>query len=282
MRPNVAFQPCHRLRIAITALMFSTLALSTPAPFSDSDGAAHVEQDGGHKVIFAGVSDENQTSAAPSSTNSTFLKDSDEEQVIDSFNPPDFELRILALGASITWGQGSSHGNGYRKYLRDLLRQAGYKVNMVGFKDHGHMKDNQVEAGHRSNNIAAIHEASKLSVKYQPNVILIHAGNFDALENNDLFEDYDGPNGNVSWVGGIFQRYAWPEGFLLIQKIVLADMWVPGFLSASRDSEHRDDLDTCTAEAQVPAPRVDENVALYMATWGAKMRDTRGETEFLI
>jgi hypothetical protein len=30
-------------------------------------------------------------------------------------------LRILPLGGSITWGQQSPSGNGYRKYLRDAL-----------------------------------------------------------------------------------------------------------------------------------------------------------------
>jgi len=52
-----------------------------------------------------------------------------------------FYLRILPLGASITYGQGSTHGNGYRKYLRDKLRVEGWNVNMVGSRWAGTMKD---------------------------------------------------------------------------------------------------------------------------------------------
>lgn len=52
-----------------------------------------------------------------------------------------FYLRILPLGASITYGQGSTHGNGYCKYLRDKLRVEGWNVNMVGSRRAGTMKD---------------------------------------------------------------------------------------------------------------------------------------------
>lgn len=50
-----------------------------------------------------------------------------------------FYLRILPLGASITYGTGSSQGNGYRKFLRDQLRFMGYNVNMVGSKVPGNL-----------------------------------------------------------------------------------------------------------------------------------------------
>jgi hypothetical protein len=54
----------------------------------------------------------------------------------------DFYLRIMPLGASITYGYASSDGNGYRKHLRDQLRYAGWKVNMVGSQVGGNMNDN--------------------------------------------------------------------------------------------------------------------------------------------
>jgi hypothetical protein len=56
----------------------------------------------------------------------------------------DVELRILPLGASITWGLKSETHNGYRKYLRDQLRFDGWEVNMVGSKHDpdSTMKDN--------------------------------------------------------------------------------------------------------------------------------------------
>ena len=51
-------------------------------------------------------------------------------------------LRILPLGASITWGVNSASGNGYRAPLRDRLTSAGWEVDMVGTKQHGNMTDN--------------------------------------------------------------------------------------------------------------------------------------------
>lgn len=56
----------------------------------------------------------------------------------------DFYLRIMPLGASITKGDPAppdSHGNGYRKPLRDQLRFEGWKVNMVGSQLSGDMND---------------------------------------------------------------------------------------------------------------------------------------------
>lgn len=69
------------------------------------------------------------------------------------------DLRVMALGASIVFGVGSTDGNGlvlrrfvlavltflftsFRKLLRDQLRFSGYKVDMVGTKNGGSMKDN--------------------------------------------------------------------------------------------------------------------------------------------
>lgn len=56
----------------------------------------------------------------------------------------DFYLRILPLGASITFGVDATEpntGNGYRKFLRDQLRYEGWQVNMVGSKSSGTMRD---------------------------------------------------------------------------------------------------------------------------------------------
>lgn len=55
------------------------------------------------------------------------------------------ELRILPLGASITAGQGSSDGNGYRSYLQQDL--AGTTMQYVGSLRSGSMTDNYHE-GH--------------------------------------------------------------------------------------------------------------------------------------
>ena len=57
----------------------------------------------------------------------------------------DFYLRIMPLGASITKGSSDApelKGRGYRKYLRDKLRERGWKVNMVGSQKNGEFNDN--------------------------------------------------------------------------------------------------------------------------------------------
>ncbi|KAL4902118.1 hypothetical protein BDW74DRAFT_187076 [Aspergillus multicolor] len=96
-------------------------------------------------------------------------------------------LRILPLGASITWGMGSSTGNGYRGPLRSQLRYEGWEVNMVGSKTNGDMQDNDVEA-HSGDLISEVHTASRNSYIYKPNIVLINAGT------NDCNRDIDIPN----------------------------------------------------------------------------------------
>ncbi|KAL4814944.1 SGNH hydrolase-type esterase domain-containing protein [Aspergillus spinulosporus] len=96
-----------------------------------------------------------------------------------------FLLRVMPLGASITVGYTSSDGNGYRKYLREQLRYAGWEVDMVGSLANGTMKDNQNE-GHFGDTIDHIAEAAANSTRLQPNVILINAGTNDCIQNIDI------------------------------------------------------------------------------------------------
>ncbi|KAK8085967.1 Integrin alpha N-terminal [Apiospora phragmitis] len=95
------------------------------------------------------------------------------------------QLRILSLGASIVWGTGSSNGNGFRKPLRDQLRYWGYDVNMVGSRNNGEFKDNDVEA---TNGLLVdgIHSASRRSYGYNPNVVIINGGTNDCIQNIDV------------------------------------------------------------------------------------------------
>ncbi|GES66464.1 esterase [Aspergillus terreus] len=97
---------------------------------------------------------------------------------------PKVPLRILPLGASITWGYLSSTGNGYRKPLRDKLRFEGWEVNMVGSKSNGDMVDNDVEA-HSGDVITQVQTAAANSLVYKPNVVLINAGTNDCDYNVD-------------------------------------------------------------------------------------------------
>ncbi|KAM0542975.1 hypothetical protein ACHAPJ_012532 [Fusarium lateritium] len=86
---------------------------------------------------------------------------------------PDFYARILPLGASIVWGVGSSNGNGFRKPLRDGLRQAGWKVNM----------NVEAKSGDR---VDEIQVKSRSSTRFQPNIIVINAGTNDCDQNHDI------------------------------------------------------------------------------------------------
>ncbi|KAK3299621.1 PLC-like phosphodiesterase [Chaetomium fimeti] len=93
-----------------------------------------------------------------------------------------FYLRIPPLGASITWGQGSTDGNGYRKHLRDQLRFDGWNVNMVGSRSGGTMNDRDVEGwpGYR---VEQVDDRARTVVPlYKPNVVLINAGTNDATQ----------------------------------------------------------------------------------------------------
>jgi len=95
-------------------------------------------------------------------------------------------LRIMALGASITYGQGSSEGNGYRAALLDQLTSAGNKVEMVGSRPHGTMRNSMVE-GWPGFRIEQVHAKAKESVpQTKPNVLLINVGTNDAVQNRNV------------------------------------------------------------------------------------------------
>lgn len=91
----------------------------------------------------------------------------------------------MPLGASITYGQGSSDGNGYRQYLRDMLVADGYVVDYVGSRCNGTMYDNDVEGwpGYRIDEVAA--KANESVPTYLPNLVLLNAGTNNCLQNRD-------------------------------------------------------------------------------------------------
>ncbi|KAL3431652.1 SGNH hydrolase-type esterase domain-containing protein [Aspergillus tetrazonus] len=97
-----------------------------------------------------------------------------------------FLLRVMPLGASITVGYMSSDGNGYRKYLREQLRYAGWGVDMVGSLANGTMNDNQNE-GHFGDTIDHIAEAAVNSTRLQPNVILIKYSTLLSLASSSAY-----------------------------------------------------------------------------------------------
>ncbi|EAQ87690.1 hypothetical protein CHGG_04309 [Chaetomium globosum CBS 148.51] len=95
-------------------------------------------------------------------------------------------LRIMPLGASITYGTASSDGNGYRAALRNhLVSGPGNKVNMVGTRQSGSMRDRDVEGwpGFRIAEVRAKAMAPGCVPHYRPNVVLVNAGTNDATQN---------------------------------------------------------------------------------------------------
>lgn len=84
-------------------------------------------------------------------------------------------MRVLCLGASITYGYESTDGNGYRYGLRGALVGGGNVVNMIGSVSHGNMNNDQVEGwpGYR---IAEVAQKAELSLPSMPNLVLIHVG----------------------------------------------------------------------------------------------------------
>ena len=89
----------------------------------------------------------------------------------------------MPLGGSITFGVGSSHGNGYRDSLRQMLVSSGYTVNMVGSRKAGSMEDNAHEGwrGYRTDEIFS--KAKKSVPVHKPNIFTVNAGSNDCLQN---------------------------------------------------------------------------------------------------
>ncbi|KAE8390395.1 hypothetical protein BDV23DRAFT_193793 [Aspergillus alliaceus] len=91
-----------------------------------------------------------------------------------------FALRIMPLGASITMGLKSSDSNGYRIWIREQLRHAGWEVNMVGSRKDGTMRDNDNE-GWSGWIIDEVAREAEKTIPKAPNLILINAGTNDAV-----------------------------------------------------------------------------------------------------
>ncbi|GAA2348979.1 hypothetical protein [Dactylosporangium salmoneum] len=82
-------------------------------------------------------------------------------------------VKIMPLGASITWGTASSTGNGYREELRrHLVDDAGVAVDFVGSQRSGTMADpdNEGHPGYRIDQVAA--GADQWLAAARPDVVL--------------------------------------------------------------------------------------------------------------
>ena len=97
-------------------------------------------------------------------------------------------VKVMPLGASITFGVGSSTGNGYRENLRQKLQQAGVSIDYVGSQSSGNSTDRENEGhpGWRIDEVA--NQTDSWMSTYAPDVILLNVGT------NDINQDYDLPN----------------------------------------------------------------------------------------
>ena len=96
-------------------------------------------------------------------------------------------IRIMPLGDSITYGEGSASTSGYRAPLwNGLVGQAGYAVDFVGSQQSGALpdRDNEGHQGWRIDQIAA--GVDGWLQTYQPDVILLHIGTNDIAQNYQL------------------------------------------------------------------------------------------------
>jgi lysophospholipase L1-like esterase len=93
--------------------------------------------------------------------------------------------KVMLLGDSITDGDGSSHGAGYRRELREALLAAGQEFEFVGSLGNGVVTDPPHE-GHSGWEIADVagQVAGWLRL-WRPDVVLLHLGT------NDLDRDVD-------------------------------------------------------------------------------------------
>lgn len=129
-------------------------------------------------------------------------------------------LRILPVGDSITFGvvPPSRNGtNGYRFQLRENLVRANYTVDFVGYQKSGDMFDNENE-GHPGKRISQIHTRMKPALEVEPNVVLLHVGTNDFI-NNGLGETYDGAPARLqALIDTIYQRL--PKVFIVVAQLL--------------------------------------------------------------
>lgn len=93
--------------------------------------------------------------------------------------PEDDPVRIMAMGDSITWGTGSSDGDGWREPLRARLVAAGYRVDLVGPLREGRGPDPDLAGfpGWRVDQLRG--RAPAFVTTHEPDVILLHIGTND-------------------------------------------------------------------------------------------------------
>ncbi|PVH73434.1 carbohydrate esterase family 3 protein [Cadophora sp. DSE1049] len=100
------------------------------------------------------------------------------DEVRSNFYVASSKLRILPLGDSITYGTGSSDGNGFRGQLLNNLVADKNTVDMVGSQMAGTMADSDNE-GHDGASVPDISAYADKALRKRPNVVLLYAGTDD-------------------------------------------------------------------------------------------------------
>lgn len=90
------------------------------------------------------------------------------------------QLRIMPLGDSITWGNGSTDASGYRSHLYAALTGLGVEVNMVGSVSAGKFAQPENE-GHGGWMIPQLMGHIDEWMKVQPEVVLLMGGTNDLI-----------------------------------------------------------------------------------------------------
>ncbi|KAK8106361.1 carbohydrate esterase family 3 protein [Apiospora kogelbergensis] len=126
-------------------------------------------------------------------------------------------LRIMPVGASVTFGVGSTTGDSYRKDLLDLLKAQGTTAEMVGSRKNGKdLANNQVEAtsGFVISQIAKA--VQKATPQFKPNLVLLDAGTNNCNKGGDV------PDAGTSVGAMIDEIYKDSPGATVVLATVLA------------------------------------------------------------
>ncbi|KAK2733485.1 hypothetical protein FQN57_002094 [Myotisia sp. PD_48] len=150
----------------------------------------------------------------------TAIRDEVLEQMRLTGMPVHLNLKVLPLGDSITWGFGSSSGNGYRGPLNVILKRGNNVVDFIGSQKSGDMDDNDNE-GHPGYTISQIAEEvrkgnlQRAAEGQNPNVVLLHAGT------NDMNIPTDPDTAHLrlgALIDQLFEEY--PDATIIVAQIV--------------------------------------------------------------
>ncbi|GKT50988.1 uncharacterized protein ColSpa_11169 [Colletotrichum spaethianum] len=123
----------------------------------------------------------------------------------------------MSLGASVTFGVGSTTGDSYRKDLQDLLVAKGINVTYVGTQTNGNFTNNAVEAtpGFKIDQIAA--SANQAVPLLKPNLVLVDAGTNNCNKGGEV------PDARANVTAMINNIYQQSPGSTVILTSILAN-----------------------------------------------------------